>query len=179
MRAGENYLYMNNGNTNHWLEVKLRGMVSDRMAVGAKIFASATIRGNVMRQMRVITADAVEQTLVAHFGLGDATNVDLLRIEWPIGVVQELTNVVANQILTVTEHQAGATNAPSLAVSKSGDDMLQLTAAGQTNLRYAFEASTNLVQWTKIAVRTNLTGTVDYTPLASSSPQRFYRAVVP
>jgi hypothetical protein len=86
--------------------------------------------------------------------------VDLLRIEWPIGVVEELKNVAASQVLTVTEHQAGATNAPSLAVSKSADGALQLRATGQTNLRYAFEASTNLVQWTKIAVCTNLTGTI-------------------
>jgi len=54
-----------------------------------------------------------------------------------------------------------------------------LTATGQTNLRYVFEASTNLAQWTKIAVRTNLTGTVDFTPPASSLPQRFYRVLVP
>jgi hypothetical protein len=179
MGGNVNYLYMNNGNTNHWLEVKLRGMVSDRMAAGARIFATATIRGQVMRQMRVITANKADQTLVAHFGLGDATQVDLLRIEWPIGVVQELTNVVANQILTVTEHQAEATTAPNLTATKSGDGTMQLQATGQTDLRYAFEASTNLVQWTKIAVRTNLTGTLDFTPPASSSPQRFYRVQVP
>ena len=178
-RAGGNYLYMNNGNTNHWLEVKLWGMVSDRLAVGAKIFATATIRGKTMRQLRVITASSVEQTYVSHFGLGDATNVDRLRIEWPIGVVQELTNVVANQILTVTEHQADATNAPSLTATKPANGLLQLRATGQTNLRYAFEASTNLVQWTKVSVRTNLTGTVDFTPPVSSAPQRFYRVQVP
>ena len=62
---------------------------------------------------------------------------------------------------------------------KPAADPLQLTATGQTNLRYAFEASTNLAQWTKIAVRTNVTGTVDYMPPASSSSQRFYRVQVP
>jgi len=41
--------------------------------------------------------------LRAHFGLGDATSVDTLRIEWPSGIVQELTDVAPNQILTVTE----------------------------------------------------------------------------
>lgn len=176
---GGNDLYMNNGNTNRWLEVKLRGTMSDRLAVGAKIFATANIRGRVMRQLRVITASACDQTLVAHFGLGDATRVDLLRIEWPIGIVQELPNVAANQILTVTEHQAGATNAPSLTASKSADGSLRLTAAGQTGLRYIFEASTNLGQWTKIAVRTNVTGTVTFTPPASAASRRFYRVHVP
>lgn len=132
--ATGNGVYLNNGNTNHWLEVKLRGMASDRMAVGAKVFASANIRGKTMRQLRVITASDGDQTLVAHFGLGDATKVDTLRIEWPIGIVQELADVAADQILTVTEHQAGATNAPSLSVAKTVDGLLRLSATGPTNL---------------------------------------------
>ena len=174
-----NCLYMNNGNANHWLEVKLRGVVSDRLAVGAKIFATATIRGQAMRQMRVITASDAEQTLVAHFGLGDATNVTSLRVEWPIGIVQERSNVAANQILTVTEHQ-GPASAPSLTASKSADGALQLRATGQANLRYVFEASTNLAQWTKIAVRTNLTGTAEFADSAANNlAQRFYRVLVP
>jgi hypothetical protein len=181
-----NCLYRNdakvNGNTNGWLLVRLVGTASNRSAIGAKIRVKATLWGKEVWQLREVSggsANCSQSDLRAHFGLGDARNVDLLRIEWPIGVVQELTNVVANQILTVTEHQAGATNPPSLMASKSADGALQLTATGQTDLRYAFEASTNLVQWTKIAVRTNLTGTLDYPPPASSSPQRFYRVQVP
>ncbi len=177
--ATGNGLYLNNTNANHWLEVKLRGVASDRLAVGAKIFATANIRGQVMRQMRVITASDAEQTLMAHFGLGDATKVNTLRIEWPIGIVQELSDVTVDQILSVTEQQAGVTNTPSLTVSKAVDGSLQLTATGQTDLRYVFEASTDLAQWTKIAVRANLTGTVEVAPVASSSSQRFYRVVVP
>jgi hypothetical protein len=41
-----------------------------------------------------------------HFGLGDATKVDTLRIEWPSGTVQELKDVPANQILTVWNRQS-------------------------------------------------------------------------
>ncbi|MCL4177405.1 MAG: hypothetical protein KJ072_06630 [Verrucomicrobia bacterium] len=95
------------------------------------------------------------------------------------GIVQEIANVPANQALTVTEHQDGATNAPSLAMSNLTDGTVQLTATGQADLRYVFEASTDLAQWTKLAVRTNLTGTVEYASPTSSSPQRFYRVVVP
>ncbi len=46
-----------------------------------------------------------------------------------------------NQILTVTEHQAGATNAPSPGGVEAGRGAVQLTATGQTNLRYVFEGS--------------------------------------
>jgi hypothetical protein len=95
------------------------------------------------------------------------------------GIVQTLTNVAPNQVLTITEHQADATTAPSLTVSDPAAGPARLTAAGQVKLRYVFEASSDLTQCAKIAVRTKLTGTVDYAPPASSSPQRFYRAVVP
>ena len=38
-----------------------------------------------------------------NFGLGDATVAEVVRIEWPSGIVQELTDVAGNQILTVVE----------------------------------------------------------------------------
>jgi hypothetical protein len=49
----------------------------------------------------------------------------------------------------------------------------------EPNFRYVFEASADLAQWTKLAVRTNLTGTVNYTPPTSAAARRFYRVVVP
>jgi hypothetical protein len=49
-----------------------------------------------------------------------------------------------------------------------------LTLSGQANLRYVFEASTNLTRWTKIAVRTNLTETVELADGAAAKlPERF------
>ena len=177
--AGEkNVLYHNNGNTNAWLTVRLIGTLSNRDAIGAKVLARSTIRGSSTLQMRQIGGGMLGDPR-AHFGLGDATNATTLRIEWPSGLVQEFADVAPGQILTITEHQVGAT-APSLTMSKAAGGPAQLTLTGQTNLLYAFEASTNLAQWTKIAVRTNQTGTVDFTDNgASNYSQRFYRAVAP
>jgi len=62
----------------------------------------------------------------------------------------------------------------------SANRALQLTVTGQANLRYVFEASLDLAQWTKIGVRTNLTGTAELTDSAAANvPQRFYRVLVP
>jgi enediyne biosynthesis protein E4 len=181
--TAKNLLYHNNGNSNAWLKVKLVGKASNRSAIGAKVRVQATIRGQTLRQMQEISGNSGISGgaggLPAHFGLGDATNVDLVRIEWPSGIVQQLTNVSANKPLTVTEHQAEATTPPSLAAVRAATGKIQLIVTGQTNLLYVFEASTNLVQWTKIAVRTNLTGTLVYTPAASSGPRQFYRVLMP
>ncbi len=159
------------------------GRVSNRSAIGAKIRAKSTLWGENAWQLREISGGGgacSQNDLRAHIGLGDAAQVDLLRIEWPSGIVQELTNVAPNQILTVTEHQANATIAPSLTVSTPAPGPVQLTATGQPNLRYVFEASSDLAQWTKIAVRTNLTGTAECVDAATASfPRRYYRVAIP
>src|SRR3989442_7473136 len=59
-----------------------------------------------MWQLREISGGSgftCQNDLRANFGLGDATNVDIVRIEWPSGIVQETNKVAAKQFLTVTE----------------------------------------------------------------------------
>jgi hypothetical protein len=40
-----------------------------------------------------------------HFGLGPAEKADQVEIRWPGGRVETLTDVKANQVLTVTEEK--------------------------------------------------------------------------
>ena len=59
-----------------------------------------------MMQLREIQSGGQAQNGTdqrVHFGLGDAEVIEVLRIEWPSGHVQELRNVAANQFLTITE----------------------------------------------------------------------------
>ena len=102
-----NFLYRNDGNTNQWIKLKLVGTVSNRAAIGAKVRVKATMGGNTVWQFRDISGGSGwgggQNSLVAHFGLGDATNIDTIRIEWPSGIVQEMHNVAVKQFLTVTE----------------------------------------------------------------------------
>ncbi|MRR30272.1 hypothetical protein EG834_08110, partial [bacterium] len=100
---GRHRLYRNLGNTNHWIKFKLVGTASNRDAIGAKVRVLATIGGKSVWQMQEVNGGYLLQNDTRlNFGLGDATNVDLVRIEWPSGNVQELSASV-NRILTVTE----------------------------------------------------------------------------
>jgi hypothetical protein len=82
-------------------------MISNRDAIGAKVRVLATIGGQPIWQMQEVNGGyQVQNDTRLNFGLGDATNVDLVRIEWPSGVVQELTNVAVDQILTLWEPPA-------------------------------------------------------------------------
>ena len=44
--------------------------------------------------------------LEAHFGLGDAAVADTIRVEWPSGVVDQLTGVAADARLVIAEGSA-------------------------------------------------------------------------
>ena len=57
--------------------------------------------------MRAITAGKKihflsQEPAEAHFGLGAATSADAVRIDWPDSTQTQLSNVAADQILTVT-----------------------------------------------------------------------------
>lgn len=98
------WLFRNQGNGNHWLKFRLAGSHSNRSAIGAKVRIRATLGGRSVWQMREILGSlAAEDGGRAHFGLGDAAKAEEVRIEWPSGNVQTLTDVAVDQILTVTE----------------------------------------------------------------------------
>jgi len=63
----------------------------------------------------------------------------------------------------------------------AADGTFQATVAcAATDVLCVFEASTNLVQWTKLSVRTNTTGTMQFDDAgATNRPARFYRVMVP
>jgi hypothetical protein len=167
---GPNLLYRNNGNSNNWLCVNCVGTSSPRFGTGAKVRAKATIRGQEMWQLRLIDAGGTcwgGQSFVAHFGLGDATNVDVLRIEWTSGIVQELHNVPAKQYLTVTEPARLAMPSPG-----------ELHVQCWKGMAYQIEGSPDLSVWTPLATVTNLTGKLQWTDPGAPGPSaRFYRAV--
>ena len=175
--GGTNFLYHNNGNDNHWIKFRLIGTRSNRAAIGAKMRLHATVNGRSFWQMREVPGgDGVsgQNSLHVHFGLGNATNADLVRIEWPSGTVQELANVAAQQFLTVTEPGGE----PRLAAARE-NGQVQLTLTGKQGSRYAIETSTALPNWTGAGLTvtvTNQSGAVMFpAPGATNDARRFYR----
>ena len=131
------YLMQNNGgNDNNWLEVKLTGVVSNRSAAGARVFA---VTGD-LRQMREISIGAgylSSPPLDCHFGFGSTTIIDSLIIKWPSEILDVYTNVAVNQILSLKEGD-GATG-----VAKE-DDFLPERFTLQQNYPNPFNSTTNI-----------------------------------
>ena len=96
-------IWMNRSpNSNHWLEIALRGTRSNRDGIGARIkVVSKTI--TQYNHMTTSVGYASSSDGPVHFGLGPDKRADLIEIHWPSGVVQTLNNVEADRILHVTE----------------------------------------------------------------------------
>ena len=164
-----NSLYHNNGNSNNWLKVKCVGTVSNRSAIGAKVRVNANIGGKALWQLREINP---QNALQAHFGLGNATNVDLLRIEWPSGAVQEFYSIAAKQFLTIVEP-------PRLQpLGRMADGSFQLALTGGLGMTYDVQSSTDLARWVPLTTITNTNRTMIITDTnAAGFSRHFYRAV--
>jgi len=103
---GVDFLYSNDGYNNHWINLKCIGRVSNKSAIGAKVRAKAVINGQPRWQMLEIagqTGFSAQNSLNAEFGLGTATRIDSIKIQWPSGVVDVRTNVNVDQFLVIAE----------------------------------------------------------------------------
>jgi hypothetical protein len=104
-----NFLYRNEGNANHWLKVRLTGTQSNRSAIGARVRVHATISGVPRWQTREVLGQTGynSQNLELHFGLGDASVADTVRIEWPAGDVRSFPDVGVDRLLRIVEGAGG------------------------------------------------------------------------
>tara|TARA_R100000935_G_scaffold18503_1_gene35834 strand:+ start:61460 stop:63082 length:1623 start_codon:yes stop_codon:yes gene_type:complete len=95
-------LYINDGNDNNWFKVALTGEDSNLNGIGARVIIEGAW-GSQMREVRSGQGFRHMNSLVAHFGLGTATTIDKVIIEWPSGEVDIFEDVQINQQLSVTE----------------------------------------------------------------------------
>jgi enediyne biosynthesis protein E4 len=91
-------------NENHWITLKLTGgPKSPRDAIGAKIFVSA---GGARQRADLFSGGSYGSSsdLRAHFGLGNATKIGSIEIDWPSGVKEQISTVPGlDRILSVEE----------------------------------------------------------------------------
>ena len=79
-------LWRNSGDARHHaLRVQLKGRVSNRLGVGAKIQVRA---GSLSEQLETSAATPPVATADLVFGLGTRSSADLVRVLWPSGILQ-------------------------------------------------------------------------------------------
>jgi len=96
-------LYRNEGgNRNNWISFRLEGADSNRDAIGARVEIDVDSATQV-DEVRSGGSYLSHNDMRIHFGLGQALGVDEVRIRWPSGKTEVLTDVDANQFVSVRE----------------------------------------------------------------------------
>ncbi|MBN8641622.1 MAG: VCBS repeat-containing protein [Flavobacteriales bacterium] len=92
---------------NNWITIKCNGTISNKSALGTIVKIRATINGIDTWQMREINAQNSFQSqndLRVHFGLGNATTVQSLILQYPSGIIETFSNVSPNSFYSNTEN---------------------------------------------------------------------------
>jgi len=89
-------------NANHWIILKLVGTRDNRDGLGAKVKIT-TAEGVQYNHATTAVGYSSSSDKRVHFGLGKAAMIERIEISWPTGVKQVLTQVKADQVLTVVE----------------------------------------------------------------------------
>ncbi|MFH1920993.1 MAG: CRTAC1 family protein [Planctomycetota bacterium] len=94
--------------SNHWIQIRLRGVDGNRDGVGARV----TVTAGDLTQVDEVHSGRGYQShwgTRLHFGLGKRDEVDRIEVRWIGGGTDVLTNVEADQCLTITERSARGT----------------------------------------------------------------------
>jgi hypothetical protein len=90
------------GAQNHWISFQLEGVQSNRLALNARVRATA---GDLIQLGEVFSGGSYlsQHDLRIHFGLGDHDHLDKAEIIWPSGRVEMLTSLAADRFYSVRE----------------------------------------------------------------------------
>ena len=102
--GGPQLLRNDGGNANNSVLIKTVGVKSNRDGIGARV---KVVAGDLIQIDEVRSGDSYlsQSDLRLHFGFEKRTKIDLIEVRWPSGVVDRITDVSVNKILTIKEGQ--------------------------------------------------------------------------
>ena len=98
----QNFLFLNKGNRNNWIKVRLKGTTSNRSGFNARV---KVVAGDLSqtRELYSTTGYNSQDDPTLNFGLARQTQVDFIEVIWPSGKTQRLENLKPRQVVTITE----------------------------------------------------------------------------
>ncbi len=98
----------NPANEPHWTKIRLEGTVSNRDGLGSYVTVCAD--GNVQHRLYYGAGFMSQSLQPVHFGLGNASQIDSLKIKWPSGLEEVHYNLPVGKTIHVIENQSITVN---------------------------------------------------------------------
>ena len=148
--GGNSQLYHNTGNGNAWVTICCEGTKSNRSGIGARVKLKTVVEGSERWQIRDVSSGDGwrDNGPYANFGLGAATAIDAVLIEWPSGTLQVLRNVAINQTLTVKEASAELMIQPEDGVFNRVIEITLFTSVAEGMIYYTLDGTEPTTQST-------------------------------
>lgn len=90
-------------NENHWVLLKLNGVKSNRMGIGAQVRLTAADGSRQYNHVTTSTGYASSSDSRVHFGLGTSRVAKEIQIVWPSGIQQALRDVDVDRVIEISE----------------------------------------------------------------------------
>ncbi|MBX7094110.1 MAG: FG-GAP-like repeat-containing protein [Flavobacteriales bacterium] len=132
-------IWFNNKNSNHFVVVDLKGTTSNIDAIGARVSIYGAW-GVQTREVRAGESYGTQNSGFAHFGLGSATSIDSIVIDWPTSGSQTIYDPAPDQFISVIENDCVSPVAASITSSNgsyafcTGQSVTLSAPAGYTYL---------------------------------------------
>ena len=107
-------LFINQGNSNSWLKVKLLGdgKIINSNAIGSQV--RIRLKEKILtRQVEAGTGEGNQNEMTLHFGLGEHKDKVVLEIFWAKGLSQKLHEIKPNQLIKVKFDKKNCSHEPS------------------------------------------------------------------
>lgn len=103
----QNALFINPGNDNNWIDIKLKGTIANKAAIGSKIKLTITENGSQRNIFRTVSSGASfgSNSLTQQIGIGTATSIDKVEVQWANGSLDyiDFGSQPIKKRLTITE----------------------------------------------------------------------------
>lgn len=100
-------VYRNRGGKGNRVVIELRGKESNRQGIGSVVSLITKEGKRQVRQLFPTGGFLDSDEAHVHFGLGSASRIQSLKVEWPSGRVQKFENLAANRHYVITEETGG------------------------------------------------------------------------
>ena len=132
------------GSEHNWIQIELRGITSNRDAIGSRVFVQMNDGQTLQRTLRCGEGFLSCQSKRLNFGLGTATGVRDIKVKWPNGKLQEFGSPSGvNQRIRLVEGQQ--TIEPCQIATSSVKDGGQVNSPEQTMATHNLLASASPV----------------------------------